>query len=84
LHGQGKLISRERQPDEFEIEYSFRICGDFVLSPGFKGLRKRVSGEIRPIDGRSIPEGTYEFFAQSEIFVLKKEASEWFVVSPAD
>jgi hypothetical protein len=85
IEGQGRLKTTSPPESVWDVRYRFEITSDVVRKPGFPTVtaKRDSTGWVRSLDGRAIPEGTYELQAQDGEILRVENASlgEWGIVA---
>ena len=66
LKGKGRLVSHEKPPADYQVEYEFRILSTIEERPGLPQVapKKTSRGQVSALDGRYIPSGKYQLQAE--------------------
>ncbi len=80
LKGKGKLVSHEKPPADYQVEYEFRILTTIEERPGLPQVApKKISrGQVLALDGTSIPSGKYQLQPEGgEIIQVQNWGTVW-------
>ena len=80
--GQGRLVSRGTEPQEYAVAYRLNIITNMLEHPGAEptvaGIRSR--GTVRCLDGRALPQGHYDLHTDKEIIHVENNGLAWVVL----
>jgi len=84
LKGKGRLVSGDKPPTEYQVEYEFHILTRIVERPGLPRVASQRSstGVVRSTDGKAIPEGYYRLYAEDgEVLRVKNLGTTWAILA---
>jgi len=80
--GQGRLVSRGADPQEYTVAYRLNIITNMLEHPGaeptVEGIRSR--GTVRSTDGRALPQGHYDLHTGTEVIHVENNGLAWVVL----
>jgi hypothetical protein len=80
--GQGRLVSRGTDPQEYTVAYRLNIITNMLEheggEPTVAGIRSR--GTVRALDGRALPLGHYDLHTEKEVLHVENNGLAWVVL----
>jgi hypothetical protein len=80
--GQGRLVSRSSDGQEYSVAYRLNIITNMLEheggEPTVAGIRSR--GTVRALDGRALPLGHYDLHTDKEVIHVENNGLAWVVL----
>ncbi len=84
IKGKGRLVSQEKPPVDYEVEYELHILTTIEEKPGSPQVApKKISrGQVLALDGTSITAGKYQLQTEGgEIIQVRNWGTVWTILA---
>ncbi|HEY7095712.1 MAG TPA: hypothetical protein VH437_03245 [Terriglobales bacterium] len=80
--GQGRLVARGTDSQEYAVQYRLNILTSTVEQSGAEPIISsiRSRGSVRALDGRALPIGHYDLHTDKEIIHIENTGMSWVVL----